>query len=524
MRTFYTSAAVLWLGAAAAMAQNQVPQVNIQQVLADTVQNHLTVTYTLSDAESDAAEVSLSLSIDGGVSFEYAATDATGDVGYPVQPGALRTAQWTYPDSIAPFVGQMRVMLTADDHQPNDIQPLVDMVDTVRMAQNLSWLQGIRHRTTGAAKLQWVRDTLQTIYTDHGLSVRQHAVPFGNYSGMNLVGRKPGLVYNASTYILQGHYDTVDDSPGADDNASAWAGLLEVMRIIRDLPMRHSVQFIAFDLEESGLLGSEQYVVDGIMPYEDIAGVINADMIGYYTEVPNTQTFPAGMEDFYPELYAELVANEFRGNFIISTPNGISAPLGVAFDSLAAIYVPDLLIGTIVIPGNGELIPDARRSDHAAFWDAGYRALHISDGADSRNPNYHGPGDTLGTVTLPFAADVTKAILALVLNLAEPIHADSAHATVAIDPQSGIAHNNPVRCAMSLSPNPTSGCVKVNVPCATKGDPVDVTDASGRPVLRFYLQADGTGEVDLSGQRAGTYVLSANPGGQRLVARAVVRK
>lgn len=524
MRTTILTIAAIAVCSFGSSAQNMVPQIDIMQVLADTVQNRLTVTYSLTDAEQDASEVSLSLSIDGGISFQYAATDATGDVGYPVLPGALRTAQWIYPDTVAPFVGQMRIMLTADDHQPIDIQPLVDQVDTVRMAETLGWLQGIRHRTTGPAHLQWVRDTLQTIYAAHDLNVRQHEVPYGNYTGVNLVGRKPGLVYNASTYIVQGHYDTVDDSPGADDNASAWAGLLEVMRIIKDLPMRHSVQFIAFDLEEQGLLGSEQYVIDGIMPYEDIAGVINADMIGYYTEVPNTQTFPAGMEDFYPDLYAELVANEFRGNFIISTPNYYSSSLGVAFDSLAAIHVPSLLVGTIVIPGNGEFVPDARRSDHAAFWDAGYKALHISDGADSRNPYYHGPDDTLGTIHLPFAADVTKAILALLLDLAGPIHADSAHATVAIDPESGVGPVVPEACAIRLSPNPTSGCVKVRVPCAKGGEAINVTDLNGRPVSQFYLLPDGTGEVDLSSQRAGTYYLTSTVGNSRLVARSVLRK
>ena len=420
-------------------------------------------------------------------------------------------------------MNDVRVLLTADDHEAFDIQALVDQVDTIKLKETLTWMQGIRHRTTGLSHLNHVRDSLVAIMAAHGLATWLHNVPFSGYSGKNVVGRKPGLVYNGSTYILDGHYDTVSSSPGADDNASAWAGLLEILRLIAPFRFKHSVQFIAFDLEESGLAGSLRYVQDGILPFEDIAGVINADMIGYYTEVPNSQTFPAGMDQFYPDLFAQLAANEFRGNFIISTPNTNSLPLANAFDSIAAIYVPNLMIGTVVIPGNGELVPDSRRSDHANFWDAGYRALHLSDGADSRNPYYHSPADTVGTVHLPFMANVTKAMLALILHLAQPIHADTLSATVVIDPEMGLPYRSIKNCAMRSAPNPTNGCIKLWADCAKGGEVVALTTALGQHISNFVLGTNGTLEVDLGQMRPGTYLFTAIINGQVLKARAVLR-
>lgn len=512
------------LGMACASGQNALPTLIIDNAMVDTLLHRITVHYSVFDDQSSQVEVSLSLSTDGGTSYPFSALDATGDVGFPVTVGAGKSVVWAYPDTLQFSLSNLRVLLAADDHDVFDIQSIIDQVDTLNLLQSLEWVQGIRHRTTGLQHLTHVRDSLVQIFSDHGLTTRLHNVPYnGGYNGKNVVGRKPGLVYNGSTYILDGHYDTVSQSPGADDNASAWAGLLEILRIIAPFRFKHTVEFIAFDLEEAGLQGSLRYVQDGILPYEDIAGVINADMIGYYTEVPNSQTFPAGMEQFYPDLFAQLAANEFRGNFIISTPNTYSMPLANAFDSLAAIYVPDLMIGTVQIPGNGELVPDARRSDHANFWDAGYRALHLSDGADSRNPNYHSATDTLGTLHFPFMAKVTKAMLALILHLAQPVHADTISAHVAIDPEMGLGQTRSNPCALHTAPNPTNGCIKLWADCAKGGERIILSSVGGDQLATYVLSTNGQAEIDLSELHAGTYVFSTSINGKALAVRAVLR-
>jgi hypothetical protein len=72
----------------------------------------------------------------------------------------------------------------------------------------------------------------------------------------------------------------------------------------------------------------------------------------------------------------------------------------------------------LTVPGNGESLPDSRRSDHAPFWDEGYRAIMLTDTTNFRNPHYHGPTDTLATLNLDFAAKVCQATAGLVVELA----------------------------------------------------------------------------------------------------------
>jgi len=491
------------------VAQNNVPVISNLQAIADTVFHKLTVTYDVADAENDTLEIFLNASIDGGVNFMYDADSTQGDIGYPVTPGTGKTAIWYYPDSLTPFIATFKARLTANDRYVPNIQQIVDMVDTNNLKQHLQFITGIRHRTTGASHLQFIRDTLLNILSQYGMQTRMHDVPFGsNYTGKNIVGRKTGLVNNNKTYIVSGHYDTVDDSPGADDNGSSIAGMLEIARIITQFDLRNSVQFIGFDLEEAGLEGSIEYVQSGIMPDEKIACLINMDMIGYYTEVPNTQTVPNGFSLVFPDLYAELVANEFRGNFILSTANNYSNQINLLFDTLAAQYVPSLLVGPIEVPGNGELIPDSRRSDHAAFWDAGYMALHISDGAETRNPNYHSPTDVIDSVNYTFMGNVTKAVLATVISLVQPIHADIKEVQVQPDPHSSVWEIGKSGCTVSVSPNPSSGRILITTAnCGNDAMHVKIISQEGKIIYTDKLKSQKELQFSLSDTHAASYYI-----------------
>ena len=80
--------------------------------------------------------------------------------------------------------------------------------------------------------------------------------------------------------------------------------------------------------------------------------------------------------------------------------------------------VPDLKTVTLTVPGNGELLPDTRRSDHAAFWHYGYPAVMLTDTANFRNPHYHRPTDTLDTLNLEFMEQVAAAVTAAASDLA----------------------------------------------------------------------------------------------------------
>ncbi len=478
--------------------QNQAPVISNVIALADTVFNTLQVTYDLADAEQDSAEVIMVVSIDGGASYCLHSDVATGDIGRGVTPGIGKMFNWDCSHALPISISDFWIKLNANDWQHIDLQQIVDGIDSVTMEGSMNFIEGIRHRTTGSSHLAFVRDTVMKFFASSNLDTASPPVPFGNYIGRNLTGKKEGLFNACKTIIVDGHYDTVNDSPGADDNASSLAGIMELVKIIEPLDLAYTVKFIGFDLEEAGLLGSQHYVTD-IPTDEDIAAVINMDMIAYSTNKPNSQTVPTGFNILWPELYQELVDNQFRGNFIMSSANSGSEELMDLFEQTAALYVPDLLVGSIPIPGNGELIPDSRRSDHAAFWDSGYVALHISDGAETRNPNYHDPTDVIDSCNLTFATNVIGAVAATLLRLAIPMHGQVLEVQVQIDPASGIDDQLP-DVLIDVSPNPSSGIFVLNGNSARLE--TNVFNISGQ-----HLATIAGPRIDISEYEPGLYML-----------------
>jgi uncharacterized membrane protein YkvA (DUF1232 family) len=105
------------------------------------------------------------------------------------------------------------------------------------------------------------------------------------------------------------------------------------------------------------------------------------------------------------------------GDFLGIVGNAASAHLVKAVEAAANHAVPELKTITLVVPGNGELLPDTRRSDHAAFWHYGYPAVMLTDTANFRNPHYHQPTDTFETLNLDFLEQVARAVTAAAIAL-----------------------------------------------------------------------------------------------------------
>ncbi|MEM7659579.1 MAG: M28 family peptidase, partial [Bacteroidota bacterium] len=301
----------------------------------------------------------------------------------------------------------------------------VDQVDSTRLRQDLEFIAQERTVVTALPHLQAVKDTIETLFSEFGLQASRQAKPLaGTYTMENIIGRKSGLFSPEKTYLLGAHFDGVAGTDAADDNGSGTVGYLEVARILSQYEFANSLQFMGFDQEEVGLLGSIEYVLNGIQPWESIEGMINFEMIGYYDPAPNTQQLPPGFDLLFPQLYNEVAADGFRGNFLINVANVASNPLRLTFDSCAQAYVPELLVRSLAAPGNSELAPDLRRSDHAPFWDNGNQALMITDGAEYRNPFYHSPADSIGTLNFTFMHQIVKAAVATLATMAKPLHAD----------------------------------------------------------------------------------------------------
>jgi Zn-dependent M28 family amino/carboxypeptidase len=105
------------------------------------------------------------------------------------------------------------------------------------------------------------------------------------------------------------------------------------------------------------------------------------------------------------------------GDFLAIVGNTASAALVAAVESVAKERVPILKTIALMVPGNGELLPDSRRSDHAAFWHYGYPAVMLTDTANFRNPNYHASTDTIETLDLGFMEKIAQTVTATVIRL-----------------------------------------------------------------------------------------------------------
>src|SRR5436309_11559491 len=274
---------------------------------------------------------------------------------------------------------------------------------------HLRALLGERHPFTSPASLRRAEDYLTEEFTHLGLEVSTHSFKALGGTYRNVIATLPPLVAArpAPPLIIAAHYDTVEGSPGADDNASALAVMLEVARNLRAVPLTRNVRFIAFCLEEENLLGSLAYASSIQAAHEEICGAIVLECVGYARTEEGSQQKPTGVPVAVPTV----------GDFLGIVGNAASAHLVKAVEAAATQAVPDLKTISLVVPGNGELLPDTRRSDHAAFWHYGYPAVMLTDTANFRNPHYHRPSDTLDTLNLAFMAQVARAVAAAALAL-----------------------------------------------------------------------------------------------------------
>jgi Zn-dependent M28 family amino/carboxypeptidase len=240
------------------------------------------------------------------------------------------------------------------------------------------------------------------------LPVVRHAFSAWGSEYRNVVATVGGS--SAPPLIVAAHYDTVQGSPGADDNASGLAVLLDVARTLAAESLSRPVQFIAFCLEEEDLLGSRAYIAHLRATQREILGAIVLECVGYAGHEEGSQRTPPGIPIAVPSV----------GDFLAIVGNQGSAHLAAEVERAANQQAPALKTLSLLMPGRGERLPDTRRSDHAAFWDADYPAVMLTDTADYRNPHYHRPTDTFDTLNVDFMTQVAAAVTAAVHSLAGP--------------------------------------------------------------------------------------------------------
>lgn len=250
-----------------------------------------------------------------------------------------------------------------------------------------------RHRFANAHTNAWVQTELAHELERHGYDVRIQGV-FDNV--VALPARRKGPLT-----LVTAHYDSIPDCPGADDNASGVAVMLECARVFASSGTR-DVGFVAFNAEEDGLLGSRDFVANGLSSLGgEVRNTHVLEMVGFRAAA-TAQRSPL------PWTPKALAIPDFIGVLTKGRSNAISdravrSPAARALRVVAAKTWGPL----------HRVLPDLARSDHFPFWNAGLPAALWTDTANFRNPHYHRPTDTPETLDYGFMRDVAELLCAV---------------------------------------------------------------------------------------------------------------
>jgi len=290
------------------------------------------------------------------------------------------------------------------------------MIDSEKTVERLESHLETLTRTIGERSvflpenLKKTAEYIKGFYKDIGVPVRSEPYEYNKLIVANIVADIAFCENPSRRYLLGAHYDSVGGTVGADDNASAVAVQLEIARQLQALKGREkldlAVTFVSFALEEPPVygtryMGSRVYAKKAKKEKEQIDGMICLEMVGYACHEPGCQDYP------FPLMY---MGYPETGNFIGIVGNvrsmGFTNSLFRTFRKNQALPVVKL-----TVPLSGWILPAVRLSDHASFWDLGFKAVMITDTAFFRNPHYHLAADTMEKLDYAFMAELVESLV-----------------------------------------------------------------------------------------------------------------
>ncbi len=270
----------------------------------------------------------------------------------------------------------------------SDLSDLVARVSLERLRADILALQNFQTRYTTTPQCWAAGDFILERFSQLGLSAEADPFVFeGVHESRNIVSVIPGMRNPEKIVLACAHYDSTSRNPfvwapGADDNASGTAAILELARILAEEKFDFSIVLLCVSAEEQGLYGSDHYARQARSDGDEIIAVVNLDMIAY----PGSKQREL---DVIANRQSEWLADRF---IAVAQPH-------------VALHLDKVVDASLTW------------SDHSSFWDQGFAALCGIE--DSDNPNYHRDSDTLETLDLFFATEVVQASLAAVAEMAQ---------------------------------------------------------------------------------------------------------
>ncbi|WP_295886598.1 M20/M25/M40 family metallo-hydrolase [uncultured Thiohalocapsa sp.] len=288
-------------------------------------------------------------------------------------------------------------LLAAPSQGAPMVASILDGLSHDRFQEHVEALEGLGTRYYAAPENAVATDYLFDAFAGFGLQVAEHAFRYNGHDLANVEATLPGLTRPDDIFIIGAHFDSIasrsagnpsmTDAPGADDNASGTAGLLEVARVLSPYAFDATIRFIGFNAEEQGMRGSYAYAADAKAAGERIRGMISLDMIGY--------------PDIDPANDLDLLGDRWIVDAFLANVDAFTGLTGTAHYT------------------------DPRYSDHEPFAASRYpgSASMLAIDAEpgriwSSNPYYHTVNDTSDLLDYDFALEVTRAAAATMLSLA----------------------------------------------------------------------------------------------------------
>lgn len=276
-------------------------------------------------------------------------------------------------------------------------------IDLEKIRMHLKMVACPRDAFQNPETLDRIQAYIRNELVSYGYEVRPHVFSFEGGKFENLLAQRPGAD-PFPEFIVGAHFDSVPGTPGADDNASGIAALLEAARHAVHLPV--NCLFAAFNLEEYGMRGSMAFaesLAQSMPPARKakFLGMISLEMVGYSSKKKDSQMVPEFLKPIYPST----------GDFLALVGDNRSASLIKTAE--AAFSENGLPVQTLTVPLKGIEFPAVRLSDHSPFWDKDFPALLVTDTSFFRNPFYHTPADTIETLDLDFLQKTAGGVVRL---------------------------------------------------------------------------------------------------------------